>query len=302
MKTILITGGTGLIGSHLAPLLKEKGHRIHLLSRSEKPVKGWDDSFAWDPEKGTLNEEALIGVTDIIHLAGAGIVDKRWTNERKLLIRDSRVKSAELLFHALKKHGIQLESYISGSAIGWYGAQTDNLLHTETETSYPDFMGETCRLWEKSADLFATVASRVVKIRTGIVLAKESGALPQLALPFKLFLGSPLGSGKQQIPWMHIEDVSRVFCEAIENPKWVGPFNTSATENCSNAEFSKALAEVLNRNLLPVNVPEFLLKIVLGESSAAVLEGSRISTQKLRDVGFKLNYPELIPALRNLLG
>jgi uncharacterized protein (TIGR01777 family) len=163
-------------------------------------------------------------------------------------------------------------------------------------------MGETCRLWENSADLFENVATRIVKIRTGIVLAKESGALPQLAKPIQLFIGAPLGSGKQQIPWIHIEDVCRIFCEAIENPGWHGPFNASATENCSNAEFSEALSEVLHRKLLPVHVPALLLKIILGESCSAVLEGSRVSTQKLRDLGFKFKYPDLVPTLRNLMG
>jgi uncharacterized protein (TIGR01777 family) len=302
VKTILITGGTGLIGSHLAPLLKEKGYRLHLLSRSDKPVKGWDASFSWNPSTGEIDEKSLTGVTDIIHLAGAGIVDKRWTTERKRLIVDSRVKTAQLLYNTIKKQNIQLESYVSGSAIGWYGARTDSKIHSETESAYTDFMGETCRLWENSADLFENVATRVVKIRTGIVLAKESGALPQLAKPIQLFIGAPLGSGKQQIPWIHIEDVCRIFCEAIENPRWNGPFNASATENCSNAEFSEALAEVLNRKLLPVHVPALLLKIILGESSAAVLEGSRVSTEKLRNLGFRFKYPDLIPALKNLMG
>ena len=234
MKTVLITGGTGLIGKTLAKLLKQKGYKLHLLSRSSKAVENYDKVFHWDVKKGVMDSEALEGVTDIIHLAGAGIADQRWTDSRKKEIIDSRVDTLELILDHLKKKNQKINSLISGSAVGWYGSRTDEMLHIEEEPSADDFMGETCRKWEAAADLFEDYSSRIVKVRTGVVLAKDGGALPVMKMPFKFFVGSALGSGKQQIQWIHHEDICRIFLEALENEEYIGPINASATESCSN--------------------------------------------------------------------
>jgi NAD dependent epimerase/dehydratase family enzyme len=154
MKTILITGGTGLIGKHLAPMLKEKGYKLHLLSRNSKPVYPFDAVFTWNYKTGTIDKAAFKGVTHVIHLAGAGIADQNWTHARKKEILESRVNTAALLLDCLKEQSIQLEAFIGGSAIGWYGAQTESLLHTEIEPAAADFMGETCKQWEDSAFAF----------------------------------------------------------------------------------------------------------------------------------------------------
>lgn len=301
MKTVLLTGATGLIGSHILPILKQQGFRIHLFSRSANQVAHADAVFLWNLETGELDEQAFDGVTHIIHLAGAGIAEKHWTDERKAEILSSRVKPAAMLLKALLKRNQQLETYVSASAVGWYGAVTDNHLHAEVEPAAEDFLGETCRLWEQSADAFESISNRVVKIRTGVVLARESGALPQMMKPFKFYSGSPLGSGKQQIPWIHIEDIARVFAEACMNTNWTGAYNASATTSCSNRDFSKALAKTMNRPLLPISVPSFVLKILLGEMSVVVLEGSRISNQKITNAGFEFNYTKLESALENLI-
>lgn len=301
MKTVLLTGATGLIGSHLIPLLNQQGFRVHLFSRSAKQVKHADAVFLWNPEIGELDEQALEGVTHIIHLAGAGIAEKHWTDERKAEILSSRVKPAAMLLKTLLKRNQQLESYVSASAIGWYGAITDTNLHTEEESAAEDFLGETCRLWEQSADAFESVSKRIVKVRTGVVLAHESGALPQMMKPFKFYSGSPLGSGKQQIPWIHIEDIARIFAEACGNTNWLGAYNATATSECTNRAFSKELANAMNRPLLPISVPSFVLKLMLGEMSVVVLEGSRISNQKLLQTGYQLNYSNLTTALNNLI-
>jgi hypothetical protein len=301
MKTILITGGTGLIGSHLIPLLKEAGFRIHVLSRSSNPIDYCDAVFTWNVNRGEIDERAFEGVTHIVHLAGEGIADGRWTESRMKSIISSRVKSAELISEVLQKRNQRIDVFVSGSAVGWYGAKTDNLLHTEDESPETDFMGETCRLWEEAADAFDNVATRIVKVRTGIVLAKESGAFPKLIQPFRVHLGAALGSGKQQMPWIHIDDIVQVFYQAISNENYSGAINASATESCTNLEFSKTLAKILGRKLLPIHVPSVVLKMVLGDMSAVVLEGSRVSNSKLRNLGYQFKFEKLEDALNNLV-
>lgn len=301
MATILISGGTGLIGLPLAGMLKQQGHRIHLLSRKSNPVAPYDAVFRWDVSAGFIEEAALEGVDIIVHLAGEGIADKRWTPERKLAIVNSRIESARLILEVLKKRNHTIDAFISGSATGWYGAYTDTLLHTEAEPAASDFLGETCRQWEWMADQFAPLAKRIVKIRTGVVLAREGGALPQLARPIRWFAGSPLGSGKQQIPWIHLDDVCRIFHQAITDAQWNGSINATASENCTNKAFTQQVAAVLNRPLLPFPVPSLAIKMLFGEMSAVVLEGSRISNQKLKSLGFAFQYSDLGLALRSLL-
>ena len=301
MKTILVSGGTGLIGSHILPLLKKAGFRTHLLSRSEKAVPGWDAVFTWDVNQGKIDERAFEGVTHILHLAGAGIADSRWSDARKKEIIESRIQSAALILQVLQKRNQQIEAFISGSAVGWYGGKTDDLVHSENEPAATDFLGETCLKWEQSADAFASNAKRVVKIRTGVVLAREGGAFPKMSMPFRYFAGAPLGSGKQQMPWIHIEDIASVFMEAALNETFQGAFNASATESCSNREFSHHLAQAMNRPLLPLAVPSFILKMLFGEMSAVVLEGSRVSNQKLKQTGFTFQFPDLNLALKQLL-
>lgn len=301
MATILITGGTGLIGLRLVELLKKQGHKLHLLSRSNKPVAPYDAVFSWDVKDGSIDENALYGVDVIVHLAGAGIADQRWTDERKQEILSSRVDSAKLILETLKRREQKISAFVSGSAIGWYGAYSDTLIHNETEPAASDFMGETCRRWEHAADLFQGIADRIVKIRTGVVLAKTSGALPKMAQPVKWFVGSPLGSGKQQIPWIHLDDVCNIFANAVSDSRYYGPINATATENCTNREFTKVLAKVLNRPMIPIHVPSFVIKALFGEMAVVVLEGSKVSNHRIKQMGYTFQYPSLETAIRNIL-
>jgi uncharacterized protein (TIGR01777 family) len=301
MATILITGGTGLIGLRLAEILKSQGHRLHLLSRSNRSVKPYDAVFSWDVKNGTMNEIALDGVEVIVHLAGAGIADQRWTDERKAEILSSRVDSAKLLLDTLKHRNQSISVFVSGSAIGWYGAYSDSLIHNETEPAASDFMGETCRKWEYAADLFHDVAERIVKIRTGVVLDKNSGALPKMAQPVQWFVGSPLGTGKQQIPWIHLEDICAIFANAVSDSRYYGSINAIATENCTNKEFTKVLAKVLHRPILPIHVPSFVINALFGEMALVVLEGSRVSNHRIKQMGYNFKFSNLEEALKDIL-
>ncbi len=301
MATILITGGTGLIGLRLAEMLKSQGHKLHLLSRNPKPVQPYDAVFSWDVKQGTINESAFDGVEVIVHLAGAGIADQRWTDERKAEILSSRVDSAKLILDTLKRRRQTISAFVSGSAIGWYGAYSDSLIHNETEPAASDFMGETCRKWEYAADLFQGVAERIVKIRTGVVLDKKSGALPKMAQPIQWFVGSPLGSGKQQIPWIHLEDICNIFANSVSDSRYYGAINASATENCNNREFTQTLAKVIHRPVFPISVPSFVLKAIFGEMAAVVLEGSKVSNHRIKQMGYEFKFPNLEEALKDLL-
>jgi uncharacterized protein len=301
MATILITGGTGLIGLGLAEMLKIQGHRLHLLSRNTKLVKPYDAVFSWDVKSGSIDENAFDGVDVIVHLAGAGIADQRWTDERKAEILNSRVDPAKLILEILKHRNQTISAFVSGSAIGWYGAYSDSLIHNETEPAASDFMGETCRKWEYAADLFHGVAERIVKIRTGVVLDKNSGALPKMAQPVQWFVGSPLGSGKQQIPWIHWKDICTIFANAVSDNRYYGAINAIATENCTNKEFTKVLAKVLHRPMLPIHVPSFVIKALFGEMAAVVLEGSKVSNHRIKQMGFAFKFSNLEEALKDIL-
>ncbi len=301
MKTILITGGSGLIGRPLAKLLKNKGYRLILLSRGSSLPENYDAVFTWDAEKKSFDPQALDGVTGIIHLAGAGIADKRWTDKRKKEIVESRTEPLKALHEALRKRGQRIECLVSGSAVGWYGAQLNSVLCTEDLPSAEDFMGETCRLWENAAYSFGDCCSRIVSIRTGIVLDSYGGVLPPLLSAVRLGLGAPLGSGKQQMPWIHRNDMVAVFANAIENEGYIGSINATATEDCTNYEFTKVLSRIMKRPFWPIGVPAFFLKLILGEMSAIVLGGSRISNAKLRKLGFRFEFSNLHDALAALL-
>lgn len=290
-----------MIGNELSKLLKAKGYRLHALSRSADAVPNYDQSFVWDVNAGIMDETALDGVTHIVHLAGAGIADAPWTDERKRIILESRVKSLELIQKALENRHVKIKALVSGSAIGWYGAISDDKVHTEDEPSADDFMGKTCAAWEAAADKFENLSARIVKIRTGVVLAKGGGALEQMKKPFKFFVGSALGSGKQQIPWIHLQDIAQVFANALEDEAYLGAINASATASCTNCDFSKTLAKVMHRPMLPIAVPSLVLRLALGEMSKVVLEGSSVSNQKLCSLGFSFKFTDLEKALSDLL-
>jgi len=301
MATILITGGNGIIGKHLCKKLKEKGYDVTILSRISNHSSN-PNTYAWNPEKREIDYEAITTADFIIHLAGAKIGEKRWTKERKQLIIDSRVQTAQLIFDKVKENNHKIKAFISASAIGYYGSITSDIIFKETDPSAIDFQGECCRKWEEIADKFSDSGIRTVKIRTGVVLTKQGGALSKMIIPIKMGIGSALGNGKQYIPWIHIDDLCNIYIKAIEDNQMNGAYNAVASDHKTNIEFTRLLAKALKKPFWFPHVPAFLLKILFGNMSEILLKGSRISSDKIKETGYNFLFPDLENALNDLIG
>ena len=291
MAKILITGGTGLVGKRLSQMLIGQNHDVLILSRNPKNK----NEYKWDLANNYIDKNALLETDYIIHLAGAGIADKRWSEKRKQIIIDSRVKTANLLFKKIKEYKINLKGFISASGIGYYGAITSKTIFKETDTAGSDFLGEVCRKWENAAHQFANLNIPVTILRTGIVLAKEGGALDKMKTP----IISPLGTGIQYLAWIHIDDLCEIFITSIA-ANLTGVFNAVAPESHTSITFSKALAKSIKRPYLGIGIPSFMLRLLFGELSVILLEGSRISAKKIEKNGYSFRFKTLKKALNNL--
>jgi len=299
-KRILITGGTGTLGKHLTELLLAKGYTVCLLSRSP----GNDprvNTFLWDVNKHEIDPDCIIGVDTIVHLAGAGIADERWTEERKEEIVESRTRSIKLIYDLLKNNTHQVTSVISASGVGYYSDRGDELLDEDSVPAH-DFLGTCCVEWEKAVDEGEELGLRVVKFRTGVVLDKDSGALPKLAAPVKLGVGAALGSGRQWVPWIHWHDVAAMYLYAIEREVVHGVYNMAAPNPATNKQLTQAIAKQLHRPFWLPNVPAFALKLALGEMSAVILGSTKVSTHRIEAKGFQFSYPLLADALKEIYG
>lgn len=300
---VLITGGTGLIGTRLAEMLIDSGYEVALLSR--EPAKSSHfQSFRWDPQGGIIDESAVPYADFIVSLAGASVSDGKWTDERKRDIMTSRLGGLALLSRELAKPGHHVRAFISASAIGIYGDAGDKLLDEETPPAVPthDFLADVSHQWELAAGPVAALGIRTVIPRIGIVLSTEGGALPQMARPVKLGAGAALGSGKQYMSWIHLDDICRLFMVMLEDETWRGTYNAVAPNPVTNQQFTETLAQVLHRRLVLPKVPAFGLKLALGEMSDIVLASQRVSAQKVLAQGFRFEYPELRGALDALYG
>lgn len=300
LATILITGGTGLVGRNLCKKLKDKGYSVAILSRASKK-DAEIPTYTWDIDKNEIEKEALEKADYIIHLAGANISEKRWTVKRRKLIIDSRVKSAQLIFEKLKENNTQPKAVIFASAIGYYGAITTDKIFLETDPPSMDFLGDTCRLWEQSADSFENFGIRTVKIRTGVVLTKQGGALAKMITPFKLGIGLIIGNGKQYMPWIHIDDLCDIYVMAIENIQMNGAYNAVSPDHKTNRVFTETVAHVLTKPLWFFKIPAIIMKIIFGKMAAMLLKGSRVSSEKITNAGYKFKFPNLEGALVNLI-
>lgn len=257
--------------------------------------------FLWDIRKGFLEEGALDGVEYIIHLAGEGIADQKWTEERKRSILKSRTEGPAFLLSEIKRKGVQLKGFFSASGINYFGSSTDDRIYTEQDPPGDDWISSVVVEWEKAVDAFLPHC-RTVKFRFGLVLDKNEGGLPKMAFPVQFGFGAALGTGKQWVPWIHVEDACRAFLFAIENESLTGSFNCISPQHVTNKELTRNLAKVLRMPLWLPNVPAFALRIFLGELSVLVLEGSRASSEHLTSRGFTFRYPDLTIALKEIYG
>ncbi len=304
MATVMITGGTGMIGEHLTQLLVLKGYEVIIISRSptKKRHHAKVSYASWDINTQTIDAEAIAKADHIIHLAGAGVADKRWTEERKQEIKYSRTKSSATIVAALQQLPNNIQTVVSASAIGWYGADTAESLvkgFTENAPADTEFLGETCKLWEQSIEPVILLNKRLVKLRIGIVLSNTGGALVEFKKPLKFGIAGILGSGKQVVSWVHVEDLCRMFLHAIENPNLQGAYNAVTANPVTNKQLTLTLAKIMRGNFfIPLHVPTFILKLMLGELSIEILKSATVSNKKIQDTGFRYNYPTIIEALK----
>jgi uncharacterized protein (TIGR01777 family) len=299
-QNIIITGGTGLVGQRLTALLLQQGYEVSYLSRNKEPIEKVK-VYGWDVENGRIESGAVESADYIIHLAGAGVADKRWTNSRKQEILESRTKSADLLFRQLQQSTHQVKAVIAASAIGYYGYDTGEQIVVEDSPAGDDFLANVCRQWEAAVSQIRQLHIRTVNFRIGIVLSPHGGALAKLLQTIKIGAGAPIGTGKQYFSWIHIDDVCRAFIRAIQDEKISGIYNLTAPQPVTNEELIKETAAVLDKPLVLPHVPAFALKLGMGEMANAVLGGSKVSSNKLAATGFNFQFPQLRPALEDLL-
>ncbi|MFH0841728.1 MAG: TIGR01777 family oxidoreductase [Bacteroidota bacterium] len=297
---VLITGGSGVIGRYLTSLLLENGYKVSHLSRKQDQF-GRVRVHRWDPEKGILDPVVLSGVDYIIHLAGANIGEKRWTRKRKEEIVKSRVDPLLLLHKVVTENKIPLKAFISASGTGYYGAFTSEKILTEDDLPGNDFLADTCRQWEEAACSFSNSGIRTVRIRTTVVLEKDSEILARFADPARFGIIPRLGGGRQYMPWIHISDLCNIYLKALQDDSMNGAYNASSPGHVTQSEFVRILARAMNKKGLFLPVPSLLLKAALGSMAGMVLEGSRVSPEKIIKAGYRSKFDNLQDALNDLL-
>ena len=297
---VLITGATGLIGNELVSLLLQNGVSIHYLTTSKKKIENELNykGFYWNPEQGIIDENCLMGVDAIIHLAGATI-SKRWTNSYKQEIIESRLLSSAVLFKALKNNPNQVKQIVSASGTAIY-PNNDKVIYDENSQEIDNsFLGNVVYKWEESADKFKSLGLKVCKLRTGIVLSNKGGALIEMAKPIKMGIGSPFGTGKQIQSWIHIHDIAALYFFAISNDL-EGVYNAVAPNPVSNEKLTMTIATVLKKPLFMPNIPKFMMKLLLGEMHVLLFENRNLSAQKIIDKGFVFKYKTIEKAIENI--
>lgn len=304
MPTILITGGTGLLGTAMTALLSANGYDVIILTRSlnGKSSAANVSYAAWNVEANYIDIAALQKADHIVHLAGAGVMDKKWSADYKKEIVESRTESSRLISNTLAKINHKVQTIVSASAIGWYGEdKLKNKAFTEDDPADPGFLGETCKLWEASITEAENAGVRICKIRIGILLSKRGGALVEFLKPLKFGTAAILGSGRQYISWIHIDDVCRIFLHAIENNTMSGSYNAVAPSPVTNASFIVQMAQKFKgKNFIIAHVPIFILKAMLGQRSTEILKSATVSCTKIKAAGFQFLYPSLEAAFSRL--
>lgn len=293
MKNILITGGSGLIGQRITQLLEQKGMEVAWLSRSAKSRK----SFTWDIPSQQIDAEAMEWADAVIHLAGAGVADKKWTPQRKKEILESRTQSTQLLYQAIEAAKEKPTTFISASAIGYYGFDTGSQLLDENSQAGSDFLADVVIAWEKEVKKIESLNLRTVLLRIGIVLDAEGGALGEMLKPP---VAAPLGNGDQWMSWIHIEDLARMFVFALEKTTLQGIYNAVGPNPATNQHLTQEAAKAKAKPYLGIGVPGFVLRLMLGEMASMVLGGNRVASQKIQKAGFEFEHENLKSALFDL--
>lgn len=299
-ETVLISGGSGLIGRRLGELLMAEGYHVRILTRKKKPSIALEQA-EWNPETNFLEKDALLGIDFIINLSGTGIADKRWTEKRKKEIIDSRVKPVKTLIHHLKNSTHQVKAFINASAIGIYPKNTSQVM---TEESLPgdDFLSLSVVQWENAlmqAELPVNI--RKIILRFGAVLSLKGGALPQILMPLRFRIAACLGSGKQTVSWVHLDDVCYALVHLLRHQQLSGVYNVTAPLPVTFKALTDEIRRAKNQWSIKVSVPAFILKLMLGERACLVLDSVRVSSALLKSTGFSFRFPAIAPALKDLL-
>jgi len=311
MSTILIAGGTGLIGRRLTEMLCEHGHEVRVLSRHalRNPVpqahppslrNRVPQIHQWNPAAGTVDDAALLGTDVIINLAGAGIADRRWTDARKRELVQSRVQSAQTLGAAIERTGHKPQVYLATSAIGYYGDSGERWMHETDSPVDQSFMVECCREWEQATAEIAALGIRTAVLRIGVVLAGEGGALAEFVKPLRFGLGAYFADGQAWYSWIHRDDVCRIFLWAMGDSAVSGVFNAVAPQPVRNLDLVRATARAMRQRAIFAPAPAFVMRLIFGEMSAVILNSNRVSSDKLLEAGFRFQHPELAGALGDI--
>jgi len=299
MPTVLIGGGTGLVGSRMSQMLKEKGYEVRHLSRTRN-LQAEFPAYYWDIKKMVIDEDALEGVDYVVNLAGAGIADKRWTDARKKLIIESRTQTTDLLRKYMENGRLKSKVFVSASAVGYYGNRGNDLM-TEENAPGDGFLSQSVIFWEDAVKMIEDTGLRTVRLRTGIVLSQQGGAMPELMKTFPVGVGAYFGSGKAYYSWVHIDDIARLHIYAMENENLHGAYNAVAPNPAQMKEMVMKMKKAYSRPVLVVPAPDFGIKLAFGELSHTVLDSTRVSSQKIEEAGFEFEFPELLPALEDIM-
>lgn len=305
MSTILIAGGTGLIGRRLTEMLREQGHEVRVLTRhalrdSIPQPQQQVQQFAWHPAEGRVDDAALLGADVIINLAGAGIADRRWTAARKRELVQSRIQSAQTLRTAIERTGHKPQVYLAASAIGYYGDSGERWMHETENPVDQGFMVGCCREWEQASAEIAALGIRTVVLRIGVVLAGEGGALAEFVKPLRFGLGAYFADGQAWCSWIHRDDLCRIFLWAMDAPTVWGTFNAVAPQPVRNLDLVRATARAMRQRAIFAPAPAFAMRLVFGEMSAVILNSNRVSADKLVAAGFRFQHPKLEEALGDI--
>lgn len=298
MKKILIAGGTGFVGKQLIPFLVEKGYSIHVLTRNPSANPSENIRFfLWDIERQYIDKKAFEGVEILINLTGANIGEKRWTEQRKKEIIDSRINSIDVLYQYISENKFNINTFISSSAVGFYGAVTTDKTFVETSENGNDFLASVCQKWEDAALKFNDLGIRTIILRKGVILGKEGGMVKKLSPLAQLGINVSLGSGEQYLPWIDIRDLVRLYDFILSNTQLKGIFNAVATEQITMSDLSKALLQAFGKKSFLPNAPAFVIRLLFGEMAVMLLEGSKVSNEKLKTTGFIFEFDTIEKSL-----